>query len=234
MASPVNDESSAVGFLRLAQFLEGGRLKEVVGELEYALASANGDQVETHTSAAGLGGIEGQSLFGAAVQTRQQLGRLNDLIHVTGIALALPLILEPGERLSNRPSLAAGNDPSRPFDVETDRRVMEFKFSIWQAGSNATRKRALFHDLVHLAAYQEGKRPELYFVGPQSAKFLRTTTSPVSWALNRQAEKTRELYKDRFGAIDIPISQFTSGPAAQVQLLDLETILPGLPTLLEG
>ena len=40
-------------------------------------------------------------------------------------------MLEPGERLANRPSLAAGNDPSRTFDLETDRRVAEFKLAIW-------------------------------------------------------------------------------------------------------
>lgn len=74
MAGPVNDESRAVGFLRLAQFLQGGRLNQVVGELEYALASANDEQVESLTPAAGLGGIEGQSLFEAAVQTRPATG----------------------------------------------------------------------------------------------------------------------------------------------------------------
>jgi hypothetical protein len=48
---------------------------------------------------------------------------------------------------------------------------MEFKFAVWQPGSNAARKRAIFHDLVHLAADQSGRRAELYCVGPQSARF---------------------------------------------------------------
>lgn len=232
MRSPENDEPPTAGFLLLAQFLQDGRLKDVVADLEYALKAADGEEITTLTSAVGLGGAEGQSLFEAAVQTRQQLGRLNDLVHAAGIALTLPLLLEPGERLSNRPSLAAGNDPSRPFDVETNLRVMEFKFSVWQAGSNATRKRAVFHDLVHLAADKSERRAELYFIGSQSAKFLQTTTSGVSWALNRQAEKTRELFVDRFGSTDIPIPQFTNGPAAHVQLLDLGKVTPGLPKLL--
>ena len=161
MGSPENGDSRTAGFLLLAQFLEGGRLKKAVADLEYALKSANGEEVTRVATAAGLGGSAGKSLFEAAVQTRQQLGRLNDLVHVAGISLALPLLLEAGEQLSNRPSLAAGNDPSRPFDVETDRRVMEFTFAVWQAGSNAARKRAVFHDLVHLAADQSGRRAEL-------------------------------------------------------------------------
>jgi hypothetical protein len=49
---------------------------------------------------------------------------------------------------------------------------MEFKFAVWQPGSNAARKRAVFHDLVHLAADQSGRRAELYCV--------RTAVSEVS------------------------------------------------------
>lgn len=220
------------GFLQLAKFLEGGRLKGVVADLEHELASANGAEASHVTERVGMGGEPGSALFTAAVQTRQQLGRINDLIHATGIALVLPALLEPGERLTNRPSLAAGNDPSRPFDVETDRRIMEFKFAVWQPGSNAARKRGVFHDLLHLAAAPPGRRPELYVVGPQAAKFLLTTTSKVSWALNRQAEKSRQLFEERFGSVDIPIPEFTRGPAAHVKIVDLERRLPVLSAAL--
>ncbi|MFC5179476.1 hypothetical protein [Nocardioides taihuensis] len=221
-------DSRTVGFLQLAKFLEGGRLKGVVAELEHELASASGAEVSQATEEVGMGGEPGIALFTAAVQTRQRLGRLSDLIHATGIALMLPALLEPDERLTNRPSLAAGNDPSRPFDVETDRRIMEFKFGVWQPGSNADRKRGVFHDLLHLAADPSGRRPELYVVGPQAEKFLLGTTSKVAWALNRQAEKSRQLFEERFGSVDIPIPEFTRGPAAHVQIVDLEQRLPVL------
>ena len=197
--------------------------------------SADADQVTAATTAAGMGGPVGQSLFEAAVHTRQQFGRLNDLIHTAGISLILPGLLEKGERLANRPSLAAGNDASRPFDVETDLRIMEFKFGVWQPGLNASRKRGVFHDLVHLAADQSGRRAELFCIEPQSATFLRATKSQVSWeALNRQAEKTRALYEERFGSTDRPIPQFTGGPAAHVTLVDLELVFPGLRSPLSG
>jgi hypothetical protein len=222
----------AAGFLQLARFLEGGRLKGVVANLEYELASADGAQARHATEEVGMGGDSGMALFTAPLQTRQQLGRINDLIHATGIALMLPDILEPGEQLMNRPSLAAGNDPSRPFDVETNRRVMEFKFGVWQSGSNADRKRGVFHDLLHLAAAPTGRRPELYVVGPQAEKFLTSTTSKVSWALNRQADKSRQLYEQRFGAVDIPIPEFTRGPAAHVRIVDLEQRLPAITAAL--
>jgi hypothetical protein len=77
---------------------------------------------------------------------RDRLGRINDVIHTLAIAIALPSILEDGEIL-RRPSLAAGNDASRPFDVETDRRIAEFKMSRWD-GHDAARTR----QLVRMAA----------------------------------------------------------------------------------
>jgi hypothetical protein len=65
----------------------------------------------------------------AALTGRESLGRLNDLIHAAGIVVALPHLLEDGEEIAVRPSLAVGNDPSRPFHLETDRRVAEFKLA---------------------------------------------------------------------------------------------------------
>ncbi len=88
-------------------------------------------------------------------------------MHALGIALALEEPLEPGEELS-RPSLAAGNDPSRKYDLETDRRLAEFKLGRWDGASNAGRKREVFKDLVGLAAEESDRRAELYVLGPGS------------------------------------------------------------------
>ena len=55
----------AAGFLQLAKFLEGGRLKNVVANLEYDLASADRSEVEAATESAGIGGGLGESLFEA-------------------------------------------------------------------------------------------------------------------------------------------------------------------------
>lgn len=92
------------------------------------------------------------------------------------ITLTLPHILEPGERLMNRPSLAAGNSPAQQYDVESDRRISEFKLAAW-SGTEAMRKRGVFHDFVHLAADTSGRWPELYVVGPAPIRFLAGTRS---------------------------------------------------------
>jgi hypothetical protein len=156
---------------------------------------------------------------------RAELGRINDVIYATAIALALPHLLEPGEVL-RRPSLAAGNDPSRPYDIETDRRVAEFKFARWH-GADAMRKRQLVKDLVHLAADESGRRRELYVVGERPPHFLHTSTSTLGWALDR-FPATRELFRTRFGALGVPIHEFVQGGGADVVIINLETTLPEL------
>lgn len=65
---------------------------------------------------------------------------MSDLIHAAAIVVLLPRLLGEGEVVTNRPSLAAGNDPARPFDLETNLRVAEFKLSQW-AGADAMTKR---------------------------------------------------------------------------------------------
>lgn len=154
-------------------------------------------------------------------------------MHASAISLALPRILEPGERLTNRPSLAAGNDPTRPFDLETDRRVAEFKVGIWSgSGTDAMRKRAVFHDLVNLAADTSGRRAELYVAGSQPLRFLRGSRSTVGWALNRGAVSARQLFLERFGNLETTVREFTIGPARHVQIIDLAQLLPEVRAVL--
>lgn len=216
-------EGQGEAFGLLVDFLAGGRLTSVVAGLEHRLQSADADEVTRESAAEHID----EELLAAAVTLRKQIGRLNDLIHAAGICLALPAVMQPGERMANRPSLAAGNDPTRPFDVETDRRVAEFKFAVW-TGADAMRKRGVFHDLVHLAADNSGRRAQLFVVGPQPIKFLRTSKSSAHWALTRGSDNTRSLFEARFGPTTMPIREFTSGPAAQVELLDLGTTMPAL------
>jgi hypothetical protein len=137
--------------------------------------------------------------------------------------LALGKILEPGETL-RRPSLAAGNDPTRPYDVETDQRIAEFKLSQWR-GSDAARKRQTFKDLVHLAADDSDKTAQLYVLGDRPIKFLQTSRSTAAWGLDR-FPTTQTVFTNRFGPLDMKIREFTEGPAGHVQIIDLATLLP--------
>lgn len=147
------------------------------------------------------------------------------MIHAAGITLALPHLLEPGETL-RRPSLAAGNDLTRPFDVETDRRAMEFKFARW-TGSDAMRQRGVAKDFVHLAELRDGRRAELYVLGRRPVKFLTTSQATMGWALDR-APATRDRFGDQFGSLDQTVATFYASTGGRVQVTDLEHRLPAL------
>jgi hypothetical protein len=205
----------------LAGFIQNEPLTAKIAEIEHDLDGCRQSEVGPIISARGIS----PDLLRGALLVRGQLGRINDLIHAAAISLALPKLLEPDEVL-RRPSLAAGNDPSRPYDVETDRRVAEFKLARWD-GHDAMRKRQVFKDLVHLAADTSGRRTELYVLGERPLRFLRGTGSSAAWGLDR-FPATRQLFTASFGSLDVPISDFTNGPANHVTLLNLEERLPAL------
>lgn len=158
----------------------------------------------------------------SSLVARDRLGRINDIIHALAITIALPAILEPDEILK-RPSLAAGNDPTRPFDIETNRRVAEFKMSRWD-GHDAARMRQLVKDLVHLAADDSGRRAELYVLDERPRQFLRTSRSTMAWALGR-FPPSKALFEERFGDLGMSISHFCPSHASQVSIIDLRPLL---------
>jgi hypothetical protein len=209
----------------LASLLSGGWVSGLVGELESELEGANAD---TALAAAADAGVTPR-LLSEALLVRRHLGRLNDLIHASAIALALPRILEDGESVVSRPTLETTGDRANGFDLVTDRRVADFQVGVW-TGKDAIRKRMVFQDLVHLAAQHSGRRAELYVAGQAPLEFLRESRSPVSWALNFGPAPTRQLFVERFGDTNLPIHVFTRVAAAHVRLIDLTQVLPQVQT----
>ena len=69
-------------------------------------------------------------LLTASYLVKSLAGQINVIIHAVGILTALPEILEENERVEYL-SLGAGNT-GRQFDLETDRRIAEFKFINWK------------------------------------------------------------------------------------------------------
>ncbi|WP_241911376.1 PE-PGRS family protein [Streptomyces sp. DH-12] len=218
------DLDAAVGIL--AQFIQRAPLTEAIAALEHGLDGADAAHA---AQIAGKGGVDA-GLLASALTVRESLGRINDLIHASGIMLALPHILEEGERISRRPSLGAGNDPGRPYDLETDRRVAEFKLARWR-GADAMRKRQVFKDLTMLAADRSGRAADLFVIGPEPARFLNSSASTVGWALDRSPSALR-TFESAFGSPDVPIREFTATHAAHVRITDLCDILPGAVTRL--
>lgn len=214
--------TAAAAFETLIDFLSTD-LTERIKEAEAQLAGADAGKAQ---QVVGLSGMT-PGLLTAALLVRQQAGRLNDVVHAATIVQLLPELLEPGEKVLVRPSLAAGNDPSRPFDLETDRRVAEFKLSFWK-GADAMRMRGVFADLVHLAMDETGRRAQLFVVGQRPIRFLRNGTASAAWALGRSSPNLRDRFATRFGSADVSIRDFTEGPGARVELVDLTERLPWL------
>ncbi len=205
----------------LGAFLDKAPLTESIADLEGELEDSAAGEVEDVLKNAGIS----PPLLRNAMIVRERLGRISDVIHASAILLALPHLLAPDEILA-RPSLGAGNDKSRPFDLETDRRVAEFKLAGWK-GSDAMRKRQTFKDLVHLAADESDRAAELYVLGDMPIHFLTTSKSKASWGLDR-SPPIRKLFEQRFGSLEMTIADFRKGPGAHVKIIDLEERLPDL------
>ncbi|WP_459546077.1 hypothetical protein [Nocardia sp. X0981] len=214
----------AESFATLSRFLTDHDLTAHLASAEAALHHAGAATSREVVTEYGFS----DDLLDAALAVRAQVGRLNDVIHATVIARVLPLVLEDGEVVVRRPSLGAGNDRSRPFDLETDRRIAEFKVAQWK-GADTMRKRGLVADLVHLALEGGDRRAQLFVVGARPVRFLTTSTSTIAWALGRASPHTRARFEQRFGpATDFTIAEFVRVHGEHIELIDLETLVPSL------
>jgi hypothetical protein len=223
----VSIKEAGEAFATLVAFLRHAPFTTSIDHLERDLIDTDGSTAPAVTGAAGLS----EELLEAALIVRRDVGRVSDVIHATVIALALPKILEPGEVISNRPSLGPGNDKTRPFDLETNRRVAEFKVALW-SGGDMMRKRTLTADLVHLALDESGRRPELWVAGTEPTRFLRTSTSPVGDLLSRASHHLRARYHDRFGTKGIPLRDFVTQHAAHIHHRNIADVLPAVSAAL--
>jgi len=167
----------------------------------------------------------GHETLDAALVIKRASGQINVLVHAIGILNALPHILEEGEIVENL-SLGAGNT-GRKHDLETDRRVAEFKFIEWRGGPESIRQNTLFVDLFNLASNPTRKRKELYLVG---------TAIPLRFLQNRRAlnsilskdvatgARFRALYGDRFRTV----GDYYQTVKDDVRIVDLVGLVRGL------
>jgi hypothetical protein len=123
-------------------------------------------------------------------------------------------------------SLGAGNT-GRKHDLETDRRVAEFKFIEWRGGPESIRQNTLFVDLFNLASNQTTKRKVLYLVGTAIPLTFLQNRRALSSILSKDAAtaaRFRALYGDRFATV----SEYYQTVRAEVKIVDLVGLVPGL------
>jgi len=111
-------------------------------------------------------------LFEAALIVKKISAQIDEIVHAAGILNALPAILQENEKIESI-SLAAGIGKER-FDLSTNFRIAEFKFSEWKNG-NDSRKRQVFADCVNLLLFETEKKKELYVAScPQVKNFFQS------------------------------------------------------------
>ncbi len=171
-------------------------------------------------------------VLAAAGLLKRFAGQVNVVIHALGVLLCLPRVLQPGEVIESV-SLGAGN-AGKPFDLETDRRIAEFKFIAWKGGPEAIRQNSVFKDFYYLAEHESAKSKYLYLLGTEfPLKFLGGRR-----ALRSVLSKNVRLY-DAFAA-KYPdcrvVRDYYLPRRHQVIIEDVSSILPelaqGLPLTL--
>ena len=217
-ASPTSGSQAATAFNRLDTFLTATSFTAAVASLEDQLYGANLMTAQAVMDASGFD----EDLVDSALIIRERIGMIDTLIHAAVITRTLPLILEPDEVIKKRPSLGAGNDPDRNYDLETTHRVAEFKLSSWK-GHDGMRQRGLFADVVGLSLDPTGRRRQVYVVGALPVRFLTRSRRNAAKTLSKAALKLRTPQ-----GLDenTTVSEYTK--AANVEVIDLTTLLPKL------
>jgi len=191
-----------------------------IAGLEVRLRGADGPQVRTVIEHDGFG----RETLDAALLIKRASAQIDVLVHAIGILNALHYILEPGEVVESL-SLGAGNT-GRAHDLETDRRIAEFKFIEWRGGPESIRQDGVFKDLFNLVSNPTAKRRILYLVGTKHPmRFLQNNRALSSVLKDAPtAARFRQMYGERFQTV----GQYYATVRDQVEIVDLVGLVPGL------
>jgi hypothetical protein len=171
------------------------------------------------------GGIE-DSVLAAAMAVKAAAGQINVVIHAVGILTALPHVLEPEEVIESL-SLGAGST-GRAHDLETDRRIAEFKFIDWRGGPESIRQNSLFIDVFNLATADTEKRREMYVVGKDTPMRFLTNHRAIRSVLSKNravADRFATLHGERFRVV----SEYYASIRDRVTIIDLRDVVPNWP-----
>jgi hypothetical protein len=209
----------------LSEFGVGPALTSRISQLEYelqGLGRSSLGQALQRGSATG-------SVLSAAMLVKQVSRQIDVTIHALGILLALPGLLEDGEVVEAL-SLGAGNT-GRMYDLETDRRVAEFKFIAWQGGPESIRQNGLFADVFRLAESDTTKRRQMFVIGlQQPIKFLNGGRSLTS-VLSKNSKVSADFF-GRYGDQFAKVRDYWLTVKDRVELVDVTLLVPvlvGLP-----
>lgn len=167
-------------------------------------------------------------LLGSALIVKQLSSQIDNIVHAIGILALLPRILDDTESVIAL-SLAAGNT-GKAFDLETDRRVAEFKFMHWRGGSETIRQNALFKDFYWLAEYEQDKRRELYVLDKHHPEQFFNGNRKLPLDGNRKLNK--HFGQRSYGTQFVTVREYFLAHKDRVQLIDIFEVAPDLKDLM--
>ena len=213
--------------IRLLSKFAGENLTRTLSRIEADVRGLTADQALAFVETAGAE----RDVLAAAGEMKRLAGQIDVTIHALGILLCLPHVLEPGERVEYV-SLGAGNT-GRQFDLETDRRIAEFKFINWRGGSESIRQNSIFKDFFMLADSNSPKRKILYLLGTAHAlKFLHGGRS-IKSVLSR-GDKVQMLFFERFGDRYRKVKDYFYDHQHAVSIVDVSSWLSELAEALRS
>lgn len=161
----------------------------------------------------------------AALDLKQVASQVNVVIHAAGILTSLPYIIEDDENIV-AVSLGAGNT-GKKFDLETDRRVAEFKFIQWRGGPESIRQNNVFKDFLNLLWDDSGKKKQLFLTGTyQALAFFRGGRALTS-VLSRNV-KIKSMFEEHYGGRFVTVGEFYEVYGNDVEICDLTLLVPSL------
>jgi len=165
-----------------------------------------------------------EELLKAALRLKLASAQINEVIHAVGILLSLPYILAPEETVQYL-SLAAGNT-GRPFDLETNQRIAEFKFIDWKGGPESIRQNSLFKDFFELCVFDTLKQRFLYVVGLEHPMKFFNGGRACSSVMSKN-KLLWERYSRQYSEF-LRVREFYEIKKTQVKIVDLASIVPAL------
>ncbi len=214
-------ENDPIEAIRLLSKFTGPDLTQTLARIEGIVQDVSTENCAAFLESTGAG----REVLAAAAEMKRLAGQINVTIHALGILLCLPHLLEPDEKVKYV-SLGAGNT-GRKFDLETNRRVAEFKFIRWRGGPESIRQNSIFKDYVLMAEHQTSKEKYLYVLGTHHVlKFLRGGRALTS-VLSRN-DKLQKLFNDRFGNNFRSVRDYYAAFESAVRIVDVSPWLSEL------
>jgi len=204
---------------KMIEAFEGPSLRTSIAQLEKLFSGDSKAKCKSRLKKV----LVDDNLLDAALVLKATAGQINVIVHAVGILLSLPHILEQDEVIEFL-SLGAGNT-GKDFDLETDRRIAEFKFIRWRGGSETIRKNQLFKDFYLLAEENTKKKKFLYVVEKEHPLKFLLGSRAIDSVFSRNVKLLDQFREKYQGQISV-VSEYFALKHKDIEIVDLAEILP--------